>query len=101
MADCFFCGAFVGETNGDGGSKGRTVGNRDICEQCMGELKHWLNATLPRSPSMREKKIEEEEDTISGTNNDETTEDDEKINEDDSQTQETREENPFSSGGKI
>lgn len=61
MADCFFCGDFVGEVNGDGGLKGRTVGNKDICEQCLGELKHWLNGTLPRSPSMREKRVEEDD----------------------------------------
>jgi hypothetical protein len=95
MADCFFCGAFVGEENGDGGVKGRTVGNKDICEQCLGELKHWLNAALPRAPSMRENKIEEKEETDYEVEENELEQDSEKKNE------EIGEENPFSSGAKI
>jgi hypothetical protein len=61
MSDCLFCGSFVGEENGDGGCKGRAIGNRDVCEQCLAELKYWLQGTLARSPSMREKPIEKEE----------------------------------------
>lgn len=55
LANCFFCDDFVGEENGDGGVRGRTVGNRDICENCLSELKHWLNEITPRSPGIREK----------------------------------------------
>ena len=87
MSECFFCGTFVGEVNGDGGCKGRTVGNRDICEQCLGELKHWLNGTIPRSPSMRENKLEN----------------DEEVNIDEQPVEEARDGDgdPFSSGAKI
>ncbi|MEI7961072.1 MAG: hypothetical protein WCI04_01935 [archaeon] len=98
MSDCFFCGDFVGDENGDGGLKGRTVGNKDICEQCLGELKHWLNGTIPRSPSMREKKLvdpdDEVEESVSGdSNSDEVIIDEELVEEDDG--------DPFSSGAKI
>ncbi len=61
MTDCFFCGAFVGEINGDGGVKGRTIGGRDICEQCLGELKYHLESIKAKSPSEREEKVSEEE----------------------------------------
>jgi hypothetical protein len=49
-----FCGAFVGEVNGDGGCKGRTIGGKDVCEQCLGELKYWLEGIKARSPTTRE-----------------------------------------------
>lgn len=59
MANCLFCDVFVGEDNGDGGVKGRTIGNRDICEQCLGELKYWLEKIEPKSPSTRKSQGEE------------------------------------------
>lgn len=89
MADCFFCGDYVGEVNGDGGVKGRSVGGKDICEQCLGELKHWLNGTLPRSPSMREKKLLDD------------TEEVEAVEEVVDESDDSAEKDPFSSGGKI
>jgi hypothetical protein len=61
MSDCLFCGTFVGEEVHDGGCKGRTIGNRDVCEQCLSELKYWLESTTPKSPSMRERKLVEDE----------------------------------------
>jgi len=79
MSDCFFCGAFVGEENGDGGGKGRTVGTKDICEQCLGELKHWLNGTIPRSPGMRQTPIEKDDEETEIV--DETGDDSEEIEE--------------------
>jgi hypothetical protein len=94
MADCFFCGAFVGEVNGDGGLKGRTIGNKDVCEQCLGELKHWLNATLPRSPSMRTTPLKEEDDESEEVETDEEPIDE--INE-----EQNEEDNPFSSKPKV
>jgi len=54
MAECLFCGDFVGERNGDGGLKGRTIGNRDICEQCLGELKNVLEQVEKKTPVDRE-----------------------------------------------
>ena len=100
MTDCFFCGAFVGEVNGDGGLKGRSVGNKDICEQCLGELKHWLNATLPRSPSMRTTPLEEEDEEVS--TNEEVNIDEEPIEENnDSEEVTTNGEDPFSSVPKL
>lgn len=62
LADCFFCGVFVGEVNGDGGCKGRTIGGRDICEQCLSELKYCLESVQSKSPNEREVKLSEEED---------------------------------------
>lgn len=62
MTDCFFCGVFVGEVNGDGGCKGRTIGGRDVCEQCLSELKYCLESVSPKSPSEREVKLSEEND---------------------------------------
>ena len=101
MADCFFCGDFVGEINGDGGTKGRTIGTKDICEQCLGELKHWLNGTLPRAPGMRERPLKEDgdlsedadlsEDSNESTSADEVVIDEEPVDESD----------PFSSKSKI
>jgi hypothetical protein len=44
----------VGEVNGDGGCKGRTIGNKDICEQCLAELKYLLEGIKAKSPSTRE-----------------------------------------------
>ena len=100
MADCFFCGNYVGEVNGDGGLKGRTIGNKDFCEQCLGELKHWLNGTLPRSPSMREQKLVEEDDEVSDgeEENKEMDSKEEVIIDEDSIEEE---EDPFSSRAKI
>jgi len=98
MSDCFFCGDFVGEVNGDGGAKGRSIGNKDICEQCLGEFKHWLNGTLPRSPGMRERKLVEEDDVSSST---EETVASDNSNDDASGSDSDDESNPFSSGAKI
>jgi hypothetical protein len=62
MSDCLFCGTFVGEETHDGGCKGRTIGNRDVCEQCLSELKYILDLTTPKSPSLRENKVPLDED---------------------------------------
>ena len=83
MTDCFFCGAFVGEINGDGGVKGRTIGGRDICEQCLGELKYCIETVTAKTPSEREEKLMEEEQENS----------EEEI--------ETTSDNPFSSSPKV
>ncbi|MFA5931692.1 MAG: hypothetical protein WC821_05290 [archaeon] len=96
MSDCFFCGTFVGEENGDGGCKGRTIGNKDVCEQCMGELKHWLNGTIPRSPSMREQKLDEE--AIDETN--ESNSSTEETNDDSVEAREEDISDPFSASPK-
>ena len=92
VSDCFFCGAFVGEENGDGGCKGRTIGNRDVCEQCLAELKYWLQGTLARSPSMREKPIEDD-DGDAQESMDESNEfsDDKELNDSDKETNSTEE----------
>ena len=92
MSDCFFCGAFVGEENGDGGGKGRTVGTKDICEQCLGELKHWLNGTIPRSPGMRPNPIEKDDDEVEVAQ--ETTDDSEEVEDDEMKREESS--SPFS-----
>ncbi len=84
MTDCFFCGAFVGETNGDGGVKGRTIGNRDICEQCLSELKYCLETVKAKSPSEREEKLMEEEEENS-----------------EEEIESTTSEDPFSSSPKV
>jgi len=68
MSDCFFCGSFVGEETHDGGCKGRTIGNRDICEQCLSELKYMLENVTAKSPSLREKKAPEDADDFEETN---------------------------------
>jgi|GEM_PF-1238396 len=101
MANCVFCDDFVGEENGDGGVKGRTIGNRDICEQCLGELKFWLNGTLAKSPGMRNtplksndedtKEVVEEEDSTEETSEEESKQSEEEDSNDD----------PFSSTPKI
>lgn len=96
MSDCFFCGTFVGEENGDGGCKGRTIGNKDVCEQCMGELKHWLNGTIPRSPSMREQKLDDE--AIDETNENENSS--EEVNADSEEISEEETSDPFSASPK-
>ena len=83
MTDCFFCGAFVGEINGDGGVKGRTIGGRDICEQCLGELKYCIETVVAKAPSEREEKLMEEEEENS----------EEEI--------ETTSDDPFSSSPKV
>jgi len=75
MTDCFFCGAYVGETSGDGGIKGRTIGGRDICEQCLSELKYCLESVTAKSPREREEKEiddeqEENDEEIESTTND-------------------------------
>ncbi len=59
MADCFLCEDFVGEVQGDGGVKGRRIGNRDICEQCLAELKHCMDGIKAKSPDDREIKDDE------------------------------------------
>lgn len=83
MTDCFFCGAFVGEVNGDGGCKGRTIGNRDICEQCLAELKYCLSTVEAKAPSQRERKDDEEEEYTS------------------EEIEETTTDDPFSSAPKV
>ena len=98
MANCFFCDEFVGEDVRDGGLKGRTVGNKDICEQCLGELKHWLNAALPRAPSMREKKLQSDTDEDSA--NSESAASGEIIVDEEPLDDETKD-NPFSSSPKV
>lgn len=97
MSDCFFCGDFVGEVNGDGGVKGRTIGNKDICEQCLGELKHWLNGALPRSPGMRERPLKVDDDTYN-ENEEEVVLDAESS---DDANEDHANEDPLSSGAKI
>ena len=64
MADCFLCGDFVGEDNGDGGVKGRTIGTRDICERCIAELKYCMNSIEAKSPIERTISDAENEDTV-------------------------------------
>ena len=93
MTDCFFCGAFVGEVNGDGGVKGRTIGNKDICEQCLSELKYWLNGALAKSPSMRERvgENDDEDGEVLENNSEEVIIDEEPLDDED----------PLSSGAKI
>ena len=88
----------MGEENGDGGAKGRTIGNRDVCEQCLAELKYWLNGTLARSPSMREKKLEEEQEF-----SDDSAEIEPQQSDSNTDGDETREDtsDPFSAGTKI
>jgi len=54
MADCFLCEDFVGEVRGDGGVNGRKIGNKDICEQCLAELKNCLSGIEAKSPEERE-----------------------------------------------
>ncbi|MFA6269519.1 MAG: hypothetical protein WC652_06900 [archaeon] len=106
MGDCVFCDDFVGEVNGDGGVKGRTVGGKDICEQCLGELKFWLNGTLAKSPGMRntplkadsnEDSSEEDSDSDSDKSNNEEEENSENEDED----EEESDGDPFSSTPKI
>ena len=85
MTDCFFCGAYVGEINGDGGVKGRTIGGRDICEQCLGELKYCIENATAKSPSEREQKESDEECESS----------------DDDEIESTTTDDPFSSSPKV
>ncbi len=68
MGNCFFCDDFVGEENGDGGAKGFTIGNREICKSCLEELKYRLSQVEARSPIDREEK----EETVQETNERET-----------------------------
>jgi len=95
MADCFLCECFVGDENGDGGVKGRLIGNRDICEQCLAELKYCMGGIEAKSPGERTKKIDLEEDDVIEESNEETT--------DESDQELSNEENydPSSSGVKI
>ncbi len=51
-----FCGDYVGDETGDGGTKGYTVGDKDICLQCLGELKYRLSQVEPKTPVERVKK---------------------------------------------
>jgi hypothetical protein len=60
MSNCIFCDDFVGETNGDGGAKGFTIGGRDVCKSCLEELKYRLEQVKARSPIDREEKKDEE-----------------------------------------
>jgi hypothetical protein len=83
MAECMFCGDFVGERNGDGGVKGRTVGGRDVCEQCLGELKNVLEQVEKKEPVNRER-IEESEEYSEAEDSERNSSSD-----------------PFSSGNKI
>ena len=55
MSNCLFCDDFVGEVNGDGGTKGFTIGTRDVCKSCLQELKYRLEQVIARSPIDREK----------------------------------------------
>ena len=59
MADCFLCEDFVGEVRGDGGVNGRKIGNKDICEQCLAELKNCLSGIEAKSPEERESNCDE------------------------------------------
>jgi len=61
MSNCVFCDDFVGEENGDGGTKGFTIGNRDVCKSCLQELKYRLDQVEARSPIDREKKEDNQE----------------------------------------
>ncbi|MFA6065097.1 MAG: hypothetical protein WCW44_04735 [archaeon] len=96
MSDCLFCNSFVGEESGDGGCKGRTIGTKDICEQCLSELKYVLERITPKSPSTRETKTPEDSDDFENSTNESSAPIDEQIQE------ELREEdeNPFSSAPK-
>ncbi len=106
MGNCVFCDDFVGEENGDGGVKGRTIGGKDICEQCLGELKFWLNGTLAKSPGMRNTPLKSNESDESSNSSEESSSDsDNEDGEENSEDEEEREEDsngdPFSSTPKI
>ncbi|NMA44529.1 MAG: hypothetical protein GX950_01810 [Candidatus Diapherotrites archaeon] len=77
MGNCFLCDDFVGEENGDGGVKGFTIGEREICKSCLEELKHRLNQVEARAPIDREKQ-------------------EETIEENEPEQENTEEQNPFS-----
>jgi len=79
-----FCDTFVGEDQRDGGCKGRTIGNKDICEQCLSELKYILDTVEAKSPSERVSS-DDEDDSIEAS----------------SEVNATGDENPFSSKTKI
>jgi len=102
MGDCVFCDDFVGEVNGDGGVKGRTIGGKDICEQCLGELKFWLNGTLAKSPGMRNTPLKADADDGSSEESSDTNEEEEN-NSESKDTGEDEDSNgdPFSSTPKI
>jgi len=61
MADCVFCENFVAEETGDGGLNGRLIGNRDICESCLAELKFCMEGIEAKRPSERTNKRNDEE----------------------------------------
>ncbi|HNV01396.1 MAG TPA: hypothetical protein PKK60_03135 [archaeon] len=61
MGNCFLCDDYVGEENGDGGTKGFTIGGREICKSCLEELKYRLSQVEARSPIDREEKEEQGE----------------------------------------
>jgi len=66
-----FCGDFVGDETGDGGTKGFTVGDKDICLQCLGELKYRLSQVEAKTPVERVKKTAESEEDSDEVNIDE------------------------------
>jgi hypothetical protein len=84
MANCMFCDTFVGEEQRDGGCKGRTIGNKDICEQCLSELKYILESVAAKSPSERV-----------------NTDDEDEYAEDSAEMNPSGDEDPLSSGAKI
>jgi len=94
MADCFLCECFVGDENGDGGVKGRMIGNRDICEQCLAELKYCMNSIEAKSPGERTNKIDLE-------NDEDISEESDDINENDQELSDEENYDPSSSGIKI
>jgi hypothetical protein len=50
MAECTFCGSFVGENQDDDGVPGFTIGEKDICMQCLAELKQRLEMVDAKAP---------------------------------------------------
>ena len=98
MSDCLFCNSYVGEESGDGGCKGRTIGTKDICEQCLSELKYVLEGVKPKSPSERETKSPEDNDDFENTS--ETDNSNTPIDEQVQEELREEDENPFSSAPK-
>jgi hypothetical protein len=92
MADCFLCESFVGDEHGDGGVKGRLIGTRDICEQCLAELKYCMGGIEAKSPYERKNKNAEDEEV-----NEEITDE----NKSDQELSDEENFDPSSSGVKI